>query len=286
MEKIIKRLKNKIKIKDNGCWIWTGAKGPKGSGTMRINGKVTSPRRVSYYIHNGPIPNGRNVNPTCGNRLCINPEHLSVTNRKRKSDPLQKSILPFYSEKLRERWENNNYEKQVLKRIIKKIKIDDGTECWIWTGAKGAGGYGNTYYNGKYVNSHRLMYQIFIGKVPKDKHVCHTCDNKLCINPEHLFVGTQKDNHDDMLSKKRQSCGKSHSDAIKKGWKPETRKRHSNYMKKRREKEHNARADAAGVPRDYKFCPKCEQWFPRTYDYWNKNSARYDGLKVYCKSCS
>ena len=82
-----------------------------------------------------------------------------------------------------------------------------GEGCWMWTGAKGKRGYGlvgNMYER----NAHRVSYNIHIGVIPPSMEICHTCDNPECTNPEHLFLGTRKDNIQDMLSKGRYASKK------------------------------------------------------------------------------
>lgn len=83
--------------------------------------------------------------------------------------------------------------------------------CWEWTGSKGVGGYGlicvGAWYSGQRttVGAHRLMWERHNGPAPERTHVMHSCDNRLCINPAHLRLGTPKENVRDMISKGRQS---------------------------------------------------------------------------------
>lgn len=76
--------------------------------------------------------------------------------------------------------------------------------CWIWTGSHTTFGYGETYFYGERWGIHRLFYTWYRGEVPEDLCVCHHCDVRDCCNPEHLFLGTYKDNIHDMIRKGRQ----------------------------------------------------------------------------------
>lgn len=78
-------------------------------------------------------------------------------------------------------------------------------ECWTWTGARsGTGGhYGMAGYQGKRYSAHRLAFILFVGPVPDDLEVCHTCDNPLCVNPQHLWAGTHQQNMQDRENKFR-----------------------------------------------------------------------------------
>ncbi len=80
---------------------------------------------------------------------------------------------------------------------IKKVKA-----CWLWTGSIDKNGYGLTTYRGKLTKAHRAAYTEFKGS-PGELFVLHTCDTPACVRPKHLFLGTQKDNVQDMLSKGR-----------------------------------------------------------------------------------
>lgn len=76
--------------------------------------------------------------------------------------------------------------------------------CWEWRKARTvtAVGYGLLMVNGKRMLAHRYAYERFVGPIPAGHVICHKCDNPGCVNPEHLFVGTSRDNVDDMLQKR------------------------------------------------------------------------------------
>lgn len=84
-----------------------------------------------------------------------------------------------------------------------KVERIPGVDCWVWAGATKPTGYGNFYLNGKTVGAHVASYVLHIGCPAEGLIVCHKCDNPSCVNPEHLFIGTQKDNLDDMDFKGR-----------------------------------------------------------------------------------
>lgn len=81
-------------------------------------------------------------------------------------------------------------------------KVQKTDSCWLWTAALNKDGYG-VYGRGE--GAHRYSYRLAFGEIPSGKLVCHRCDNPRCVRPEHLFVGTQKDNIQDALSKNRMS---------------------------------------------------------------------------------
>jgi hypothetical protein len=90
------------------------------------------------------------------------------------------------------------------KEILIDLSIPEpNSGCWIWTGAFKDSGYGRLDINKKTYVAHRLSWTLFKGKIPKGSLICHKCDNRSCINPDHLFVGTYKDNMQDCLKKNR-----------------------------------------------------------------------------------
>lgn len=86
--------------------------------------------------------------------------------------------------------------------------VDKSGDCWIWTGQIGHYGYGVMgLWDGKklkQIRTHRLSYELHRGKIPDGLCVLHRCDNPACVNPDHLFLGTQTDNLKDMRQKGRQ----------------------------------------------------------------------------------
>src|SRR5882757_2976958 len=96
-----------------------------------------------------------------------------------------------------------------IKRFWEKVEIITEHSCWEWIGAiKPDLGYGRMYVNKKPVYPHRFSYELHFGPIPKGLYVCHTCDNRSCVRPEHLFIGSAKDNTRDMIKKGRNAKGK------------------------------------------------------------------------------
>src|SRR3990167_1210519 len=89
-------------------------------------------------------------------------------------------------------------------RFWKKVQKGDSPEkCWEWKSCKNPEGYGQFTIDGKKVYAHRYSWELHNGTIPDGLWVLHHCDNPACVNPDHLFVGTQTDNMQDMISKGR-----------------------------------------------------------------------------------
>lgn len=79
----------------------------------------------------------------------------------------------------------------------------DSSKCWEWQKAKAGNGYGVISFFKRMQYVHRTAYRIFKGEIPNGMMVCHKCDNPKCFNPDHLFLGTARENVRDMINKNR-----------------------------------------------------------------------------------
>lgn len=88
-------------------------------------------------------------------------------------------------------------------RFEANISPEPNTGCYLWTAKAERRGYGVVDLNGKSVTAHRAAYELAFGPIPPGMCVCHKCDTPLCVNTDHLFLGTAKDNALDMARKGR-----------------------------------------------------------------------------------
>lgn len=119
--------------------------------------------------------------------LVLNHSQCAVKTKRQRMG-LEKSPAKFQAIPLEERfWE----------------KVDKSGSCWLWTGSLRTNGYGEIWYEGRNHQAHRVSWMLFNGPIPEDMQVCHRCDVRACVRPDHLFLGTQVDNMVDCSEKGR-----------------------------------------------------------------------------------
>jgi HNH endonuclease len=106
-----------------------------------------------------------------------------------------------------DRWQNISMQT----RFERKYIPEPNSGCWLWIGNLFvSGGYGDFKENGKRIRAHVYSYKIHKGEIPSGKFVLHTCDMPCCVNPDHLYAGTPKQNTDDCIERNRFPYGIKH----------------------------------------------------------------------------
>lgn len=171
-EQVLDKINKKL-FMSGDCWVWLGSVNKIGRPQITFDrrnkeeGKMLTffPHEILYEQKYGELE-VRYLDNTCGNLRCVNPDHQSPRTLER--------------------------------RLLSEIYIDDN-QCWNWKGTFAPSGYGTITVEGKTKMVHRVSYEFHSGEtIPTGMMVCHKCDNRGCINPSHLYIGTHNDNMRDM----------------------------------------------------------------------------------------
>jgi len=90
-----------------------------------------------------------------------------------------------------------------LERVVSRIASCPEAGCWLWGGYLKPDGYGRVRLHGTKWLAHRAVYELMVGPIPEGVQVCHSCDNPSCVRPDHMFLGSQRDNVQDCIKKGR-----------------------------------------------------------------------------------
>lgn len=184
-EKVIEKFWANVEKTDT-CWLWNGRVSHANVpiiciGTHSLGTYQTlTARRVSLEVAGKLLPTSSHVKPlVCRNELCVNPDHL-----------VQGDEARFWS-------------------YVQRLSDE---ECWPWIGHLSDKGYGKFFImkdgKKKSIGAHVYSWEIYTGRpVPKDLVICHKCDHPYCVNPLHLFLGTNRDNIQDRHEKGRDAHG-------------------------------------------------------------------------------
>jgi hypothetical protein len=207
------------------CWIWSGRRQAAcGYGVTVAFGRDLLAHRLSWFMANGSWPQ-KNVLHRCGNRSCVNPDHLFegiVSPFRAKMKPRQilrprKSctfcgslFLPRARHTRPARFCSRRCERSAWRDpqfVAKKFwsRVAKTESCWVYTGARSRLGYGSTQTMGRSRPAHHVSWWLTHGAWPT--FLMHACDNPPCVNPEHLSEGDAKRNAADMVAKGRNARG-------------------------------------------------------------------------------
>lgn len=120
----------------------------------------------------------------------------------KKSTLPNRKICPMHTARISRTGNERLIQFTIKERFLMQIHLTNKNKCWEWRGYKQKG-YGRFLLNGKKILAHRASFIIFFGKIKNGMYICHKCDNPSCVNPNHLYAGTPKQNALDSLYRNR-----------------------------------------------------------------------------------
>lgn len=170
------------------CFIWNG-KLRSSEPVFTYKGRKITVRQAMWEKTYGLVPHGKLVRQSCSSSRCINPDHLFITTRREEAKKFTGlGRRPGVS---------------LFERMDGYTSLEPNTGCWLWAGATNDKGYAQIGLHGKTAKAAHVNYKRFKGFIPPDMVIRHTCDVRMCVNPDHLILGTQLDNIQDMIKRER-----------------------------------------------------------------------------------
>lgn len=187
-----------IVFSETGCHVWQKSCDDQGYPQMGYSfsgPKTQKAHLIAWRWAYGPVPFGAMLKRTCAESRCVNPQHFRVAD-------LEEQTAAAFAAQARPTRELDR------ERFTKYMATSHVNGCIYWTGhSQTAGGYGTFWLDRKNTPAHRASYILFKGPIPEGYVVLHACDDRQCVNPHHLSVGTSKDNSEDMVKKGRSRFG-------------------------------------------------------------------------------